>query len=289
VFRLRWRPDEKQRFWQRSSLDWLLLLSMAALALNTHGDPVPLAIYLGLLALGSLRPQVLHTSWLWLAIVAVQGGVQVFRWEGIDDHVIVGTYWALAIALGLAVGAPARVVSVSARWMIGLIFLFAATWKWVTPEFRDGSFFTLHLLADPRFKTLADLVGGVDAASFDANRQLIGSLYEVAPETRQVRLGMSLRISQMATVMTQWGLLIESVLALVWLAPLRERWVSVRHFALILFCATTYGLVAISGFGTILLVMGMASVEEGSRLRTVYAVGIGVLAAWTPLWSYLAA
>lgn len=269
----------------RTSLDWLLLASMVAMAFNTHGDPVSLVIFLSLVGTGFIRPRVLRLWWLWIGIAVVQGGVQLLRWEGIDDHVIVGTYWALAVGLAMASGQPERVLRTSARLMIGLIFLFAATWKISTREFRDGSFFTLYLLADPRFQAVAQVVGGVPAQDFEANRDLIGSLYEVGGRATEVRLGVGPRISALATVMTGWGIAIESILAVSWLAPLKERLTWIRHVSLLAFCITTYGLVAITGFGTILLVMGMATTPDGSVWRRVYGVGIVVLALWTPLWS----
>jgi hypothetical protein len=203
--------------------------------------------------------------------------------------VIVGTYWALTVGLGLAIGKPESVMAISGRTMIGLIFLFAATWKWATPDFRDGSFFSLYLLADPRFKTLADLIGGIGGAGFGANRTLIGSLYEVGGTMTDVTLELGSRIRPLAAAMTYWGLAIETFLAAAWLAPIRDarRWL--RHLALFAFCATTYGLVAITGFGTILLVMGMATSQDLSRWRVAYGVGVAALAVWTPVWSQLLA
>ena len=268
----------------RSPLDRLLLMSVAALAFNTHGEPVPLLIFLGLFGVGTARPTFLRHWWLWMTIVVVQGGHQLLRWEGVDDHIILGTYWALAVSIGLLLGRPEQVLARSARWLIGLVFLFAASWKVSSADFRDGEFFTLYLLADPRFETMARLVGGIDQATYAQNTRAIASLYDVEAMNLTTTLAVGPRIRVLAFVMTWWGVVVETLLAVTWLAPLRGRMSSVRHLLLFVFCATTYGLVAISGFGAILLVMGMATVNEHARLRNSYAIAVIVLILWTPLW-----
>lgn len=271
----------------REPFDRLLLLSVVALAFNTHGDPLPLVGFLALFGIGVMRPSLLRQWWLWATIVLVQGGHQLLRWEGVDDHIILGTYWALTICLGLAVGRPQQVMARSARSMIGLVFLFAAGWKIATADFRSGDFFTLYLLADPRFRVIADLVGGVDHGTFIENGRAISSLYDAETSTLTASLVVGSRVRILAVVMTWWGIVIETLLAVTWLAPLRGRISLVRHLLLFVFCVTTYGLVAITGFGAILLVMGMATVGEGTRLRTAYVIGILGLALWTPLWRLL--
>lgn len=272
---------------ERESLDWLLLLSVAALAFNTHGETIPLLIYLGIAAIGYLRPAVLRAWPLWIAIALTQGTLQLLWWEGIDDHVIVGTYWALAIGLGLAVGDPTRVMRTSGRWMIGLIFLFAAGWKIATADFRSGDFFSLYLLADPRFSLIADVVGGVDPEVFQLNRELIATLYSPTMDVSQVTLELGGRVRGLALVMTYWGIFIEAALAITWLAPLRGRARAARHVALLLFCVTTYGLVAITGFAGILLAMAASVAEPESVWRRAHVAAFALIALWTPIWRWL--
>lgn len=271
----------------RGTFDWVLLLSMAALALNTHGRLVPLVVFLGLGAAGYLRPMMLRDWRLWIGIALVQGAIQVWWWEGIDDHVIVGTYWALAIGLGLKTGDPARVTRSSARWMIGLIFLLAAGWKLLTPEFRDGDFFSLYLLADPRFSVTADLLGGVDATDFEWNRRHISNLYSLDTEVIQTQLQVGASLRRLAWGMTWWGIVIESALAVAWLVPLPKRTRAIRHVLLLVFCVSTYGLVAITGFAAVLLVMGLANAEPDSVWRKAYVITLGAIAVWTPIWRWL--
>lgn len=54
-------------------------------------------------------------------------------------------------------------VALTARWLIGLCFLFATLRKLFAPEFMDGSFFHFVLLTGPRFSGFSNLVGGVPA------------------------------------------------------------------------------------------------------------------------------
>jgi hypothetical protein len=62
----------------------------------------------------------------------------------------------------------------------------------------------------------------------------------------------------------------EAALALLYLLP-RPRGDGLRHLALLAFCAVTYALAPVAGFGWLLLVMGLANAEpRRHRLRRVY-------------------
>jgi hypothetical protein len=60
----------------------------------------------------------------------------------------------------------------------------------------------------------------------------------------------------------------------------------VRHAALVAFAGTTYLVVPIGGFGTLLLVLGSAMVTT-DRARLAYYAGAVALLVWSGVWPLL--
>jgi hypothetical protein len=90
----------------------------------------------------------------------------------------------------------------------------------------------------------------------------------------------------LAMVATWWLVAIESLVALTFLVGRRGR---LRHLALIGFCALTYAMAPVAGFGWILLALGLAQCgpeERGLRaayLTTFFLVLIYGGVPWTGL------
>jgi hypothetical protein len=189
------------------------------------------------------------------------------------------------VALGLGATDPAATLAASARYLIGSLFALAAGWKLLSGEFIDGSFFRYSLLFDERFETVANLIGGTSDTAHDANIDQVSALLSDAGQGT-VALREGPRNELVAQVFTWWGVVIESAVAVTFLLPLRSRWGWARHAALIGFAATTYVVVPIGGFGTLLLVLGAAMVTT-SQARSAYLVGAAALLAWAALWPLL--
>ena len=76
------------------------------------------------------------------------------------------------------------------------------------------------------------------------------------------RLHATPRFMRLVQAVTWGGLALESVIALLWLAPIRHRALLLaRHGAILLFCLATYAFAPVAGFGWLLLVMGLANVS----------------------------
>ena len=231
------------------------------------------------------RPRLLGSPWFWGGLFIAVGGRQLDTWHTLDDHTIASTYWCGAMALGLRARERQETLAASARLLIGTLFAFAAGWKLLSGQFVDGTFFRYSLLFDDRFDTVADVVGGTSAGvRQEGIDQVSQVLFGAGDGTATVAEGP--RNAAVAWGFTWWGLLIETAVAITFLVPLRERWGWVRHATLLAFAGTTYLVVPIGGFGTLLLVLGSAMVTT-ERARLAYYAGAAALLVWSGLWPLL--
>lgn len=261
-------------------------LTLLLAVLNTNEDR-PLFV-LAIVACAAAFPSTrVHLSpWFWIAFGLIIGVRQLSAWEGVDNHVIVTTYWMLALGVSLLAPDPLAAMRTNGRLLIGLVFAFAVFWKLYSPSFVDGRFFRYTLLLDDRFSWVATGVGGMPDAVYEANYGRVGALRS-AEAGGAVALMETGRIRTLATVMTGWGLAVEALVATTLLAPLRDRWRWARHAGLLAFCLTTYLVVPIGGFGCLLAVLGLALAGDDLRLRRTYVLLFAALVLYTPLWRVL--
>ena len=253
-------------------LDLSLRLTLLALLLHPVGDE---SIRIPLLALGAIAllfPGLLHRVALWGALALLTGFRVVLDWPLSDNHAYLLSYWCLAVTVSCGFADRDRVLAVNARWLIALVFGFAALWKLVlAPDFVDGSFFRVTLLTDPRFEGFTRLVGGLSIEEIDSARVALGrhsdggTLEAVAAATSSVRLGW------LAFVMTGWTLAIELAVAVAFCWPPSRGLSTLRDSILIVFCASTYAVATVDGFGWLLIAMGVAQCEvERPRTRIAF-------------------
>ena len=154
--------------------------------------------------------------------------------------------------------------------------LVAAAWKlWLSDDFLDGTSFRVLLLGDRRFEDMSLLVGGLDRGALAESRRFLavgGGLGSGAGLVEPTRL------RALALALTWGAVLLESAIAIAFLAPLRSARVWFRHVLLLVFCAGTYALAPVAGFGWLLLTLGLAQCPAGSvRLRWAYLASFGLL------------
>jgi hypothetical protein len=270
-------------------MDPLLLLarwSLLALLVNSNDDAVVL-VGVAIAAVVALpRRGLLLSPWFWAAAFALIGARQLATWHSIDDHIIVTTYWCLALALGLGARAVLPTLAASARLIVGLVFALAAAWKLGSGEFIDGTFFRYSLLFDDRFEAIARHVGGTSSSELRANIDALNALAAQPSAGSTTPLVEGARNVEVAWWFTAWGVAIESAVALAFLAPLRARHRWLRPATLLTFAGTTYAIVPVGGFGTLLMLLGAAQTTS-ERLRMTYlAAGVALL-AWSAVWPIL--
>jgi hypothetical protein len=209
-------------------------------------------------------------TWLLLAMLATAR--IVFVWPLSDNHIYLLAYWCLAIGLALAGPTSAATLAASSRWLLGAAFAMAVLWKAVlSPDYLDGRFFRVTLLTDERFADASMVFGGLTPDQMAQNRKFLEPLPEGAELLNPPPFVEPPRLRAFATVATWGGLMLETAIALLCLIPVSRVTEVARHVALVLFCATTYALAPVAGFGWLIATMGLAQCRPGQRpLRMAY-------------------
>jgi hypothetical protein len=248
----------------------VFLLSTSHILFAWH--PVSLlAAALGVMMLVS--PRLLESRPAWAAVFAILAWGLVTRWPVTENNRYLDAYWVLACCL--AVGFPEdeaeRVLARNGRLLIGLTFTLAATQKALRGGYFDGSFMHGLVLWDDRFRSVAKLLGGLDAKDIVTNVQLKSALAFMPSAVESIAVVTSERLRLTTLVLGYFVLLLEASVGLSFLLP-GPRWLTRwRHYLLFLFVLPTYLLAQVSHFGLILTVMGFAQCPVERRgLRLAY-------------------
>ena len=261
-------------------------LQLLVLILNSNELPVLLVLSIVLTAAVFLREPVLRSPWLWFAVAAALAIGQGSVWWRIDDHIVLSTYLALATGLSRLADDPRRTLAETCRLLIGLVFAFAFGWKILSSQFVSTDFFRFELVTDERFAPVAEWVGGMDSDELAVTEASISEIVTFGETGDLVVLDEGPRNEFLAGLMTVWGIVIEGAIAATFLLPLRGRWRHLRLISLFAFAFTTYVVVPISGFGCLLMTMGLATTSD-RRWREPLVAGFAALAVWGTLFPLL--
>ena len=211
----------------------------------------------------------------WFLLTAVLALGVVRNWFILDNHQFLILYISLFLFLAVAQGDrlnPAHFQR-SARFMLGLCFLFAVGAKLLSAEYLDGRFFLYELQFDPRFSPLGVFMGNTDASRIDEQAYALASIvHRSNADIDAVAVIQTPRMWQAAHFLTWWTLLIEVVIAVLFFLPLkRTPFVLARHAGLLLFICTTYALASIHGFAWAIIVLALAQLpQDAFWLRNAY-------------------
>jgi hypothetical protein len=123
----------------------------------------------------------------------------------------------------------------------------------------------MTMIVDERFEALVRLAGGLSADEIEQHRaalQPLGAGAELAIDDSLVEPPAFRRL---ALLLTWGGVGIEAALAVVFLAPLSPGLHWLRHGLLLAFCAVTYAVAPVAGFGWLLLAIGASQIDEPRR------------------------
>lgn len=263
-------------------LEVLPLLSVVLLLL--HAPQVwYLQFPLTLLCVAGLvfRP-LLRQPALWYLAATMVGATVYLNWESADNHKYMIGYWCLMLCsvFTLPDGQRARALAVTARMLIGLCMAWAVFWKAINPQYLDGSFFEYTLLVDQRFADFAGQLSAISRQTLQDNRQLVQLLTEGHVRglpVESVALAGNEAVRPLAHFLTWWTILIELVLAAVFLWPQGRRVTVIRNAALLLFGVTTYAIAPVVGFGWTLMLLGLAQCETRARWLKLAYLGVFML------------
>jgi hypothetical protein len=206
----------------------------------------------------------LRLSWLfWCVIAAIHGFAiaQLWMWEG--NGLVLFFYTSLTLTLALASDKPWQVLRLNARFLIGVIFLLAALWKMVSPDFTSGKFMEFYLLSDSRIAPIAAFLTPLTLKDVRENQAVL----EKVPE-ESVQLKSADGVRPLAGLLTVLTLALEGLVAIVFLLPLRPM---IRDGVFVTFLASAYLTITVPSFGMILACLGFAQTSN-PRLQTVYKI-----------------
>ena len=278
-----WRATARRLALDLAALDPVDLASRLTL-LNLMVGPVgrwyirPAVLLL--CAAGLLLPNAarLPSLWLWLAWLTA---LRVLgSWPQVDNHAYLLSYWCLALAIVHALD-DSRALRLNGRLLIALVFALATLQKAVlAPDYLDGRFFRFTFVTDPRFEAVTRLFGGMDAATLEENRQfLLSDRHGDRVDGRHFVEPPAFRA--MVSVSTCGVLAIEALVAWAFLVSWPRALHRARDGLLIAFCATTYAVAPVPGFGWLLVVMGISQADERQPW-----IRPGYLAAWALILVY---
>ena len=261
-----------------SGIDLALRLTLLDLLLRPVGDSTLRPVILALAGAGLLLPGVLRRPGLWWLLSLCTGLRVVLDYPLADNHAYLLAYWCLAISLSLSVEDTRGFLALNGRWLVGLVFAFATLWKLaLSPDYLDGTFFRVTLLADARFEDLSRLVGGLSPEAIASHREALARHADGGP-LAAAGPPITARFALLARGLTIWTLAIEGVLALTFLWPRATGPARLRDACLLLFCATTYAVATVDGFGWLLIAMGVAQCPpEKRRTRALYLAAFALI------------
>jgi hypothetical protein len=161
----------------------------------------------------------------------------------------------------------------------------------LSPDFIDGTFLRVTMLQDPRFEDWTLLSSGLSVDQLDAHRAALDRHLDSPPFEVEPGPGLPTRFFRLADVTTFWTVGIELALAaafLWWNGGVLSR---ARHALLIVFCATTYAVATVDGFGWLLISMGVAQCDSRLiRTRILYVASFALILFYREVpWARLVA
>jgi hypothetical protein len=226
-------------------------------------------------------------EFFWLATTTVLAASNYYNWYLIDNHKYLITYWCLSLYLARLSADPARTIAISARYLIGLAFLFATVWKLISPDYLNGAFFHYSLLLDDRFAALTIFLSGLSQTAYLHNHQALQELLAYSSQFHSIQLQSTPQIGMLAQFITWWTISLEGLIALAFLGAHRlfARW---RDPLLLLFVLTTYSIAAVIGFGWVLVIMGaVQSTLVWRYSRLFYLTAFFILQIYLTPWQIM--
>lgn len=223
----------------------------------------------------------------WYVVATMLGTTIYINWESSDNHKYLFTYWTISLCAAFTLQREIQEESLahSSRWLLGLCMLLATAWKALNPHYLSGEFFEYELLADERFAHFNAVFTGMPLSDLQANIQLKQWLHEghlYASTVNAVQLNSYPAVKFLAAILTWWTVVIEGVLAILFLMPDNRSRAIVRNSLLLIFAASTYAVANVQGFGWMLMLLGMAQCEARDRdFRFGYIAGFMLIQVYT--------
>lgn len=260
-------------------VDLALRLTLLELLLRPVGPFWLRPAALALAGAGLVLPGLLRRRWLWATLALLSAVRVIADWPLADNHAYLLCYWCTAVFLAHQVEDTREALAFDGRFLIGLVFAFATLWKLVlSPDFLDATFFRITLLTDDRFAGFARLAGGLSPEQLAGAREALGRHVDGFVLDASGVPPLPERFDLLARAITFASLATEAAVAVAFLSPAGSRVHRARDALLLFFCATTYAVATVEGFGWLLVVMGVAQCEPGRRAtRWLYLAAFALI------------
>lgn len=263
-------------------------LTLVVLLVNSRRSLVATAaVAIAAIAL-ALEPQRIRRPQPWFVLAAVLTAVAAGRWWALENHEWGAIAWCAAFGCALATSRPEHATRVSARILLGLIFALAFGWKVLASQYSSVDFFRHTLATDARFAYVAEGVAGTDRDDLELARLEVHELLHAPDPAGVVIVPEGPNTWVVAALFTTVGVILEGLIALLYLLPLEQRFHWLRQGSIFLFCATTYAAVPVVGFGLLLLCLVAAEASQAGA-RRLAAWSFPVLGAWGAIFALLIA
>jgi hypothetical protein len=226
-----------------------------------------------LAALGLLSRRALLHQALWLGLALLTGLRVIADWPLADNHAYLLSYWCLACGLAGFSANPQDALARNARWLIGLVFLWASFWKLASSgDYTSGLFFKVTMLTDPRLENFTRIVGGLSLEQFSALREYATLHVDGGLAAPMSAPEVPWRFALVAQLAAVWNIALNAAIALAFLGPTGRGLSRYRNELLLVFCVVTYAVATVASFGWLLIAMAVSQTEVANRrLRIVYA------------------
>jgi hypothetical protein len=122
-------------------------------------------------------------------------------------------------------------------------------------------------VVDARFAELAEVLGGI------TREQSVDLIREMDLLRPTISVPTTPRLLGLATLMTWWTLLVEGLIAVLFLCPPHRVVSTIANYLLLYFIVSVYPIAPVLGFAHILLVMGYAQCAANARItRLCYLI-----------------
>lgn len=211
-------------------------------------------------------PSLLRNRVPWLILCLGCWTTILTNWNLIDNHLYLIGYWLLACTLSTFSANPDEVLRFNARFCLGLSFLFAVLWKFLSHAWLDGSFFYMISFFDPR---IGQVVKKIIAPSSVWSTTLIQlKAFTMIPDLGlQVEIPAIPSLVILSRIACYGGLTLEILIVSLFLFKRPCRLLNLRDYFLVAFCLGAYLLAPVYGFAYVFSVMGLAQCES-ARLWT---------------------
>jgi hypothetical protein len=210
-----------------------------------------------LVSIAYIFPKSINFEQFWLAICILCGASIIQGWYIVGNHMFIQFYWSLSLFIACLSNIRMESLAVSARYILGGLFFFASTWKFMSDDFNSGATMQYLLTTTLPLGEFAVAFSDMTHKQLASNMDLVESLLSGQGQTH-VTLSTPDSVRSLANFLTLGTHIIEGSLALIFLLPLSIRWAWLREAGLLFFILTTYALIPVAPFATQLACLGYA-------------------------------